>query len=1103
MPITEGGRFSPNDKIVSPGVFTRENDLSGLTQGVENIGAAIVAPFPKGPGFSPTIIDNAIELEEKFGIADGHLYGPYAAKFYLNQKSPITICRVGGLTGYKQKYPFIIYAVKGEWTRSGSLGAFESGSSAMYPAGTYVSGYENGINYITASSGTGGTLEFVSSSFTVKFQPDAADTTYNSAGVNTTSGSSLYNGKTISLGFGVVTNQLRITASAVYVSSSIQADNTKTPNEKIYAALEEGFFSGSLNTGTIKFPYAEYPFTDAILYSASFYTNTTTCEDSILNIRGILTGSFGKFTGTFVASGDAPEFDICTNTWKITEADYKVLAVLADTMNGNIDENLEAPGFSGSTLYYKGTYAGLVPTASNGLGSRLENDGIDVSLNFAVDLRNSLANSTSYGTYEFSLDPSDNKFITSVFGTNARVGDPEKYVIGTQKDAAYMYKVFEDSINTIKAQKYNWFISASHVPNDEASLLTSTGFAGESMNFTDDYSLNLLEGDSAFALTNAYTPWVVSQKISTLDTGEDVRYNLFRLHTMSDGTSINRDYKIEISNVKLPGTVNGTEWATFTLAVRKFSDTDKKPKYLEIFANLSLDPDAPNYILKRIGDRYNFINMAGKIVEFGNYPNNSKYIRIEMADNPYPKTAMPYGFDAYTTPLNGGIGYWTPPMRYSKASVWNDNPGKYCSGIVFEDPDSSANAELISLYPTSSVGVGVSDDNKQYFAPLPAFGTYVAKGKNELFALDNNVTNGGVGVGTYLSGSNAIPTAYDPINEPYYVRMRKFVFGFQGGFDGQSPAIPYNVGSDIIPGNTQGLDCSNITAAGSIAYKQCIRSLSNADEWDINLIVTPGITHQDHSYVTNLVVEMCEERGDVFYIMDLYTIPEIEGAAGLITSVVNLANAYDTSYAAAYYPWIKILDKNYNKIVKVPPSVVMPGVYAASDIAGAEWFAPAGLSRGGIPGAVQVCDRTTHSERDELYEGRVNPIAVFPGTGISVWGQKTLQVNSSALDRINVRRLMINLKKFVASSSKYLVFEQNVAATRNRFLSIVNPYLESVQQRYGLYAFKVVMDDTNNTPDLIDRNIMYGQLYLQPTKTAEFIVLDFNIMPTGASFTDI
>ena len=329
--------------------------------------------------------------------------------------------------------------------------------------------------------------------------------------------------------------------------------------------------------------------------------------------------------------------------------------------------------------------------------------------------------------------------------------------------------------------------------------------------------------------------------------------------------------------------------------------------------------------------------------------------------------------------------------------------------------------------------------------------------------------------------------------------MRRFVFGFQGGFDGQSPAIPENLGDDITAGNTQGLNCANSTTAGSVAYAQCIGALGNADEFDINLIATPGIIYSLHSYVTNLVVEMCETRGDCFYILDLY-LDAGNPATGQIDQVVSLAQEFDTNYAGAYYPWIKILDTNTNLIVTVPPSVVMPGIYAANDKVAAEWFAPAGLNRGGISQAVQVTDRTTHVERDTLYEGRVNPIAAFPGQGIVVWGQKTLQVKSSALDRINVRRLLIEIKKFFASTANYLVFEQNVATTRNKFLAIVNPYLESIQQRSGLYAFQVIMDDSNNTPDLIDENILYGQIYLQPTKTAEFIVLDFNILPTGASF---
>jgi phage tail sheath protein FI len=219
-----------------------------------------------------------------------------------------------------------------------------------------------------------------------------------------------------------------------------------------------------------------------------------------------------------------------------------------------------------------------------------------------------------------------------------------------------------------------------------------------------------------------------------------------------------------------------------------------------------------------------------------------------------------------------------------------------------------------------------------------------------------------------------------------------------------------------------------------------------------------------------------------------------------VSQVVTQAGAVDSNMAATYYPWIKTIDLNTNKLISVPPSVLLPGVFAANDRVAAEWFAPAGLNRGGLVGAVSVLNRLTQSEKDTLYEGKVNPIVQFPGQGIVVFGQKTLQDKPSALDRINVRRLLLTVRKYIASTSRYLVFEQNTSTTRNRFLNIVNPYLESIQQRQGLYAFRVVMDESNNTPDVIDRNILRGAIYLQPTKTAEFIQIDFNILPTGASF---
>ena len=241
---------------------------------------------------------------------------------------------------------------------------------------------------------------------------------------------------------------------------------------------------------------------------------------------------------------------------------------------------------------------------------------------------------------------------------------------------------------------------------------------------------------------------------------------------------------------------------------------------------------------------------------------------------------------------------------------------------------------------------------------------------------------------------------------------------------------------------------------------------------------------------------MVKDRGDAFFIFD-----PAQWSDG-ISAATSAVSSVDTNYAATYYPWVKVLDDSVNLPTWVPPSVVIPGVIAQNDRIAHEWFAPAGLNRGGLSNVLEAKTRLTHAERDLLYEDRINPIASFPGQGVVVFGQKTLQGKPSALDRINVRRLLIRLRKFIASSSRFLVFEQNTSATRNKFLSIVNPFLNSVQQNSGLSAFKVVMDESNNTPDVVDRNQLVGQIFIQPTRTAEFIVLDFVIQPTGAAFPE-
>ena len=435
---------------------------------------------------------------------------------------------------------------------------------------------------------------------------------------------------------------------------------------------------------------------------------------------------------------------------------------------------------------------------------------------------------------------------------------------------------------------------------------------------------------------------------------------------------------------------------TFTLVLRQGNDETTKKKVIETFENLSLDPESPNYILKRIGNQTTSIVTEGGqsfIQNTGEFPNRSKNVRIK---NLHVKTP-----------------------NYLK-----------------ED--------------------------------------------------------GTLDAGAYADGETSIPS----------LGSGSFGGSFSGGDVGvQNASHPFNfylaTDSDT---NSQGVSLATSAATlGTGGYKTAINILRNKDEFDIDMLLLPGILDQNgtnSNIIINDAISMCEDRGDCFLIYDNTFLTDTVATAKTNTEARN------SSYAAAYYPWVQIQDATTGNFRYVPPSVVLGGVYHFNDTIGQPWFAPAGLNRGGIDSAVQAYRKLTQGNRDDLYESNVNPIATFPGQGVTVFGQKTTQKKASALDRVNVRRLLINLKKFVANSSRGLVFEQNTTDLRNQFLNTVQPYMEQVQANQGLNAFRVVMDDSNNTPETIDRNQLVGQIFIQPTKTAEFIVLDFVVQPTGAAFPE-
>ena len=648
-----------------------------------------------------------------------------------------------------------------------------------------------------------------------------------------------------------------------------------------------------------------------------------------------------------------------------------------------------------------------------------------------------------------SIVSTDNSYITKTYGKSPKSVDYPVYVQYENKNASSLFNKMADV--TISLEQ-----------------VTGTNYA-----FLEDYK-------------TAATPFITSQKIGT------TAKNLFKFHTLSHGTSVSSEVKIGIRDVRLASEVSDPNgYGTFTVEVRRVNttniantpyssqDTDRTPDIVESFTNLNLDPDSPRYISRVIGDRYSTVTDAGDIVVNGDYPNLSKFIRVEVdpgvAEKTNNETLIPFGFVALTSPI---------PM--------------YSASLNLAAVETLTSQVQTTFNSRNYFGFDFDNlNNLNYLSPIPTSNS--TTGSNVDFYLGDVSQDAGANFptsATAYSGSLTTALNANTFTSNVSINTRKFIVPMQGGFDGARPNLPKLSGTNIKSTNTFGFDCSGTATTGTKAYNKAFTLLSNADYYDMNMLITPGVIDSLHPLVTSAARNLVEQRQDTFYIMDSNALTDN------IDTVVQQVTNIDSNYAATYFPWVRVVDPGKNKPIFVPPSVVMPGVLAFNDVVTAPWYAPAGLTRGGLTTAIGTYKNLSQSDRDELYENRVNPIANFPNEGICVWGQKTLQARPSALDRVNVRRLLIEVKKFIASSTKYLVFEQNTSATRNRFLSIVNPYLEQVRAQQGLSAFRVVMDETNNTPDVIDRNIMYGQIFLQPTRTAEFIVLDFNIQPTGASFPE-
>jgi len=648
-------------------------------------------------------------------------------------------------------------------------------------------------------------------------------------------------------------------------------------------------------------------------------------------------------------------------------------------------------------------------------------------------------NAGSVTEYTLSFDSGSANYITKVFSENPQ----------SAEKAVYVHSNFQNTQN-------------SYGSSDIIKISS-----GSDEGFAFDYKV-------------ASTPYIVSQLVNS------ARTDLFKVNTRSHGSNMNSKFKVGISDVKRPVDVAGSDYGSFALQVMiNNPGQNDDGTVVENFSNVNFDEESTNYLPRVVGDKYTTIDSNGKLTHNGDYPNRSKYVYVSDYGNltGIAEELVPMGFAAPLQPHNLSVA----SASYSGSSIDASFPSASYLGAT--DGNGQKN-DRGTFDQNAYYGFDFnSKDSQAYLAPLP---TSAGAGSNVTMSLEDAFGNDDASVlgTTYSPGDNNLSLS----GSDY--RQLKFQVPLQNGFDGYNPGVTYKTGTSIAGNNSQGFDLSSATATGSLAYKRAINAVSNPDEFDINMLATPGVIHSIHSTVTNHAIDKVEDRADCFYIMD--------GShySASIQNAIDDVKTLDSNYVGTYYPWVKIFDSVKGKPTWVPPSVVLPGVFANSDRVSHEWFAPAGLNRGGLTDVLEAKTRLTNLERDNLYENRINPIATFPGQGVVVFGQKTLQGKPSALDRINVRRLLIRLRKFIASVSRFLVFEQNTSQTRNRFLNIVNPYLEQVQANSGLTAFRVVMDDSNNGPDVVDRNQLVGQIFIQPTRTAEFIVLDFVVQPTGAAFAD-
>jgi hypothetical protein len=744
----------------------------------------------------------------------------------------------------------------------------------------------------------------------------------------------------------------------------------------------------------------------------------------------------------------------------------------------------------------------------------------------------------------FDFTETSDKFIRKVFNTNPTLTN-SSITSDSQMEKYWLGETYEGAV--IEALGTNTNTLGVILP----LVSGSAGAAGFFADRRKDYQ-------------RAQTGWFIAQDTTIgTTTGSflpDKQQKLFKVVARNAGGWSSRSLKISIKDIKRsPNTYQ--KYGSFALVVRKMSDTDNRIEYLEQFTNCNLNPNSENYIARKIGNKHvTWSDTDRRYKNLGDYTNNSNYIRVEMNDavdkGDIDPVLIPFGVfgplcyndftdrntidPSSTTMASGGLNDFGGPQPTMPTAGWIS--GSTNGEIKYRFPHlrlrvSSSEGSptdpkntfygVDTTYNSSRFNRSVIDVLKPLARLTDDFSAGVSTTSQFIFTLDdmmNTDTTGGLsGSNVYVSGSRqATPASSTRANKDYirgtgsYNRVietagcDRFTTVLFGGFDGLNikEAEPLRAVNQATPDPRTDYMMNSVTVA--------IDSLRDPEVVEYNLASMPGIINNT---LNRSLVDMCEARGDALAIIDLkngYT-PKYESTAteanrlGDVDQVINNARnelLINSSYGAAYYPWIQLRDSSNGQQVWAPPSIAALGAMSYSQKRSELWFAPAGFTRGGLSAGTAgipisaVRERLTSKQRDKLYESNINPIAQFPAEGIVIFGQKTLQATPSALDRINVRRLLIYLKRQISRFAATVIFDQNVRSTWNRFKGRVEPFLASVQAGLGITKFKLVLDDTTTTEDLIDRNIMYAKIFIKPARAIEYIALDFILTDDGAAFED-